>query len=271
VVRFAVIVFTASLAFTPAIRADDSPLSRAAHTVESEIRQYGRDLKAEATAPAGWTRKQWAWAGLTVATIGVLMHEDRHIALQIQSHRNQSTDSFARAITPFGGGRAQQLAVAMIIVGAATHRDDLRDTGRDAFESELIAAGLITPLLKRGFGRARPNQDEMTSHDFDPGAKQESFPSGHATNAFALASAVAAHAQGWIIPTIAYSVATGVAASRMNDNVHWASDVFAGALIGTVTGRFVAHRHLQARRAELTVVPMIGPRTAGLSFRIVTP
>src|SRR5207248_4351367 len=138
-----------------------------------------RDLKAEVVAPAGWTREEWAWAGASLATIGVLMHEDHHIASQIQSRRNASTDSFARTITPFGGGRAQQLAVAMIVIGAATHHDDLRDTGRDAFESELLAAGLITPLLKRVVGRARPNQDEMNSHDYDPGRdQQEAIPSG---------------------------------------------------------------------------------------------
>ena len=265
------IVLSACLVVASSIRAEDSPVSRAAHAVEAEIRQYGRDVKAEVLAPAGWTRERWAWAGASLLTIGVLMHEDSHIASQIQSRRNHSTDSFARAVTPFGGGRAQQLAVAMIVIGAATHHDDLRDTGRDAFEAELIAAGLITPLLKRGFGRARPNQDEMTSHDYDPGvAQQESFPSGHATNAFALASAVAAHSNGWIIPTIAYSVASGVAASRLNDNVHWASDVFAGALIGAATGRFVAHRHQKTRRADITIVPLIAPRSAGLSLRFVT-
>ena len=161
--------------------------------------------------------------------------------------------------------------MAVIVIGAATHHDGLRDTGRDAFESELIAAGLITPVLKRVVGRARPNQDEMISHDFDPGVgQQESFPSGHATNAFALASAVAAHSSGWIIPTIAYSVASGVAASRLNDNVHWASDVFAGALIGASTGRFIAHRHQKTRRADITIVPLIAPRGAGLSFHIAT-
>src|ERR1700716_1610658 len=119
---------------TPTMHADDSSLSRAAHTVEDEIRQYARDVKAEVKAPASWTRREWEWAALSVATIGVLMHEDQHIASQIQNHRTHSTDSFARTITPFGGGRAQQIAVAMIIIGAATHHDGLRDTGRDAFE-----------------------------------------------------------------------------------------------------------------------------------------
>jgi membrane-associated phospholipid phosphatase len=265
------VVLVACLALVAPAVADDSTLSRAAHAVSGELRQYGRDLKDEVLAPTTWNRDQWAWAGLGFATIGALMHYDQRIEAEIQGHRNASTDSFARAVTPFGGGRAEQLAVAMIVIGAATHHDDVRDTGRDAFEAELIAGGLITPMLKRGFGRGRPNQDENRPNDFDPLTSQESFPSGHATNAFALASVVAAHSNGWLIPTLAYSLAGAVAASRLNDNVHWASDVVAGALIGASTGRFIAHRHRNAnRRAVLTLVPLIGPRRAGLSLRVAS-
>jgi membrane-associated phospholipid phosphatase len=47
----------------------------------------------------------------------------------------------------------------------------------------------------------------------------QSFPSGHATNAFAVASVAAGHADGWVVPAVAYSLASGVAVSRMNDNV----------------------------------------------------
>src|SRR2546430_3367768 len=155
------------------------------------------------------------------------MHEDAHIAHAIQERRNSQTNSIANAVTPFGGGRGLQLSVAMIAVGMLARNDALRDTGRDAVESSIIAAGVITPLLKRGFGRTRPNQDSMDPHDFDPGSKQESFPSGHATNAFAIASAIAGHSDGWVVPTIAYTLATSVAFARLNDNVHWSSDVLA--------------------------------------------
>ena len=236
--------------------------------IESEVRQYGRDLKAIVLAPESWKRDDWGRAALAVGTVAFLTHEDEHIANEIQRHRNSRTDSFARAVTPFGGGRGLELSVAMIVVGIATRNDRLRDTGRDSFEAEQIAAGLITPLLKRGLGRARPNQDELRPHDFDPWSKQESFPSGHATNAFALASAVAAHSNGWVVPTIAYSVATGVAFSRLNDNVHWSSDVLAGAVIGTATGRMIARRHRVARtHSDLSITPIVGQKTAGVMVR----
>ncbi len=239
--------------------------------IVDEARRYGRDFKAIVLAPAHWNRTQWGGAALTIGTIAVLMHEDEHIARSIQARRNSSTDSIARAVTPIGGGRGLQLSVAIIGVGLLTKNHAVRDTGRDAFESEIIAAGVITPLLKKAFGRARPNQDETNSHDFDPFSAQESFPSGHTTNAFALASAVAGHSRGWVVPTIAYTVASSVAFARMNDNVHWASDVLAGAAIGTATGHMIVQRHRPSpQRAEWWLLPIVGKRGGGFMMRVTT-
>ena len=48
---------------------------------------------------------------------------------------------------------------------------------------------------------------------------------------------------GWIVPTIAYTLATLVAFDRVNDQKHFIGDVFAGAAIGVATGRFIVGRH----------------------------
>ena len=239
------------------------------NAITNEVRRYARDFKALVIAPAHWDRRQWGGAALAIGSIAVLMQEDQHIAHTIQAHRNSTTDSISKAVTPFGGGRGLQLSVALIGVGLVTKNHEVRDTGRDALESSLIAAGVITPLLKRAFGRARPNQDEMSSHDFDPGSMQESFPSGHATNAFAIASAIAGNSKGWVVPTMAYTVASSIAFSRMNDNVHWASDVFAGAVIGTAAGGMIARRHhAEGRRADWSLVPIGGKHRVGFLVHV---
>jgi hypothetical protein len=246
------------------------PQAHGANWAVNEARRYGNDFKAVVLAPEHWNRADWGRAALTIGTIAVLMREDEHIAHEVQAHRNSTTDSISKNITPFGGGRGLQLSVAILGVGLLTKNHEVRDTGRDAIESSIIAAGIITPLLKKGFGRARPIQDEHKPFDFDPGSMQESFPSGHATNAFAIASAIAGHSKGWVIPTLAYGVASTVAFSRMNDNVHWASDVFTGAVIGTATGKMLVHRHqmVATRRAEWSFTPMIGKRGAGFLIRV---
>jgi membrane-associated phospholipid phosphatase len=221
-----------------------------------ELRNAANDAKALATAPLHWNSHEWRRFGEGAALVGAVALADKPIQDFVQRHRSSTTDSFAKHITPFGGGRGLELAAVMFASGAVFHDRRLEGAGRDALISSLWAAGVVTPLLKR-MGRARPFTNEGTYH-FDPsqtkGGEHQSFPSGHATNAFALATAIAGHYDNWIVPTIAYTLATGVAASRVNDNVHWASDVVAGALIGRAVAKGVTFRHLTLGRKKYGVM-----------------
>lgn len=194
---------------------------------------------------------------------------DQRLYRNVQNHRTGFTNDFARAVTPFGGRRAEVITVLLIAGGAWRHDDGIRDAGRDSLESEIIAAGLITPLLKRTFGRARPSQ-EQGPHSFTPFSRHhESFPSGHATNAFACATAIAAHSDGWVVPTIAYTLATGVAFSRVNDRAHFPSDVLAGALIGRAIAKSILHHHRSAR-SSWSLEPAVLGGHPGLAVHLVT-
>jgi hypothetical protein len=144
----------------------------------------------------------------------------------------------------------------------------LRDTGRDAIEAELLAAGIVTPLLKTVTGRLRPSQGS-DADEFRSLSGNQSFPSGHATEAFAVASVFAARSDGWVVPTLSYTLASMVALARVNDRAHFVSDVFAGAVIGTAIGRSVVHRHVaNPERSSWDLVPIESRRGAGLAIRI---
>src|SRR5947209_11017081 len=175
-----------------------------------EVVRYVRDAKSLATAPLHWDEKQWARFGEGSSAVLALYATDRQTSDYVQRHRTSSTNQFAKDITPFGGHRALQASVLMIAAGAGIHDTTLRDAGRDSFEAELLAAGVVTPLLKRVFGRARPIQSEG-SQSFHPiDTHFESFPSGHTTNAFSFPTPVAGHYDGWLVPTIVCTIATGV-------------------------------------------------------------
>jgi hypothetical protein len=244
--RFVLLFLVAAL---PAYGADDD-----CHVVcaaKREAVRYVHDAKSLAEAPLRWDRGQWMRFGEGSAAVLALYATDRQTSDSVQRHRSSSTDQFAKTITPFGGHRALQMSVLMIAAGAGIHDPTLRDAGRDSFESELLAAGIVTPLLKLAFGRARPIQNEG-SHSFHPFDKKfDSFPSGHATNAFAFATAVAGHYDGWVVPTIVYTMASGVAISRVNDHVHFPSDVLAGALIGRAVAKGIVARHVR-----VTIIPV---------------
>jgi membrane-associated phospholipid phosphatase len=83
-----------------------------------------------------------------------------------------------------------------------------------------------------------------------------SFPSGHATTAFAAASVIERHfGYRMAMPTLL--AATYVATSRLHDNRHFLSDVIFGAAIGTATGWTVVGRHGRSSYA-LRPVPVPG-------------
>lgn len=210
-----------------------------------ELRNAAHDAKALAMAPLHWHAQQWQRLGEGAAAVVLVGALDKPIDDFIQRNRSSFTNSFAKHITPFGGGRALQISAVMFAGGAIFHDQRLEGAGRDALISELWAAGLVTPLIKRAVGRARPFVGEG-SHSFRPeqahADEYQSFPSGHATNAFAAATAIAAHYRG-AVPIIAYTLATGVAFSRVNDHVHWPSDVLAGALIGRAVAKGVTFGH----------------------------
>lgn len=82
-----------------------------------------------------------------------------------------------------------------------------------------------TVSLKQLANRSRPMYPD----------EKDSFPSGHSSMAFNFASVVTAeHGVLWGVP--AYTVASFIAYSRMNDGRHWLSDVVAGATIGASFG-----------------------------------
>jgi membrane-associated phospholipid phosphatase len=224
-------------------------------------RRYARDVRSLATAPLHWDRRAWTRFAEGTAAVAVLYAIDSKTTDAVQRNRSAFSDDFADVVTPFGGSRAWKVSLLMLAAGSVTHHENLRVAGRDSLESELWAAGIVTPLLKRTFGRARPIQEKGNAsfhpfnHDF------QSFPSGHATNAFAAATAIAAHYDGWVVPTIVYTIASGVAISRVNDRAHFPSDVLAGALIGRAVAKGVVARH-----GRWTSTPLVTDRAIGVMF-----
>jgi membrane-associated phospholipid phosphatase len=98
---------------------------------------------------------------------------------------------------------------------------------------------LVSTLVKRALGRGRPDHfDEFGLLHFQPNWLDwsfQSFPSGHATTAFALAAVLAFMAPRWTVLWALFAVM--VAVSRVVLGMHYPSDVIAGAILG-VTGAY---------------------------------
>ncbi|HEX7078260.1 MAG TPA: phosphatase PAP2 family protein [Candidatus Eisenbacteria bacterium] len=79
---------------------------------------------------------------------------------------------------------------------------------------------------------------EVTRRERPDGSDRLSFPSGHATAAFAAATVVARE-RGGAIGWLAYGAAATAGYARVADRHHYLSDVVAGAILGRLIGRLV--------------------------------
>lgn len=99
--------------------------------------------------------------------------------------------------------------------------------------TSVIEALGITMAMKYTFDRQRPyekypNLIHPVSTEPDP-----SFPSGHTAAAFSLATSLSITYPKWYVIAPSALWACGVGYSRINQGVHYPSDVLAGAVIGT--------------------------------------
>ena len=237
-------------------RTDTTPFA----VLGREAKIYYDDSKALLFAPFHWDRNQ-AWTAVGAgAAVGGVMIFDEPLARSVQNRASAATGQMSKIVTPFGSWAAWAASGAIVVSGIAFGDKQTTAMGREGIEACLIAS-LMTDILKPVFGRERPFESANETA-FRPFSSHTSFPSGHATVAFAFASVVSARSSGWLIPTASYTLASLVAYSRVNDRQHFPSDVIAGGLIGAAVGRFIVHRHERAAtgdappRAELSLFPI---------------
>ncbi len=180
----------------------------------------------------------------------------------VQNSISSPTSFFGRFVeTGAGPVISSSVVAALFVSGRLTHTHKRwRAVTYDMLDASLVNLA-YTETIKRVAGRERPN-----------GVDNKSFPSGHSSNAFALATCFERH-YGWRISLPAYLIASAVAASRLERNAHFLSDVVGGAAVGYVVGRSVARvngrpLHPEEKRS-LTLAPVLGHQTRGLSLVLV--
>src|SRR5207253_3041750 len=122
--------------------------------------------------------------------------------------------------------------------------------------------------LKHVIGRPRPRFTHSGGFQFWPSWSSglDSFPSGHTSASFAVATVLARHlpSAAWLC----YGIAKWVAASRIWRGSHFPTDVLAGVILGVTVG-MVASRPLRAWRESLGQAVLLLTRYAVTSTSLL--
>jgi hypothetical protein len=258
------------LAGRGAAQAEQSPDSagiRPAHIWTTDyLKLLLSDTGATVTAPVRWNEDQWLGAGLAISAVGASTAFDDTIRDHVQAQRTTGEDRFMKVWQNLGSAGSFGVLAVFDICGETGGNVRAKNTAMDGLTSSIIAAGLIDTTLKYSVGRYRPNQTTRT-YRFAPFSGHDSFASGHATQAFSVATAIAENYPAWWVQGLCYGSAALVGYARIEQNAHYTSDVVAGSLLGWSVARGIVHRHGKpADPRKLSWTPYANGDGAGLMF-----
>lgn len=220
---------------SPSPQAQPSPTPRPERDFFADIL---RDQRAIWTSPFRVGRGDVKWLAPLGVTTLALAATDQYTGRLSNSRERLSVSkdiSLGGSMYTTGG-----LAAGFYLVGRATGNERARETGLLGGEA-LVDGALVFTVLKNISQRPRPTHDDAHAEFFDGG---HSFPSGHATSAWALATVVAnEYHERRAVQFAAYGLATAVSVSRYTGRNHFLSDIVVGSAIGYGVGRYVYRKH----------------------------
>jgi membrane-associated phospholipid phosphatase len=193
------------------------------------------------------------WVGLMVGTAAGLMAIDRRVGQGLSDsppglgyHISHNVSRIGAPWTDLG------TAGAIYLIGRSRDNQHAQTTGLLGLEAVADSIAVVE-ILKYSTQRPRPTfsagnvRDHNADGEFFAGGT--SFPSGHAAAAFALATVLSQRnsEKRWVTP-VAYGCASLVGVSRITMRMHFPSDVFVGAALGSMIGRHVAHGAERSRQ-----------------------
>ena len=219
-------------------------------------------------------------AGLGVAIIALMVVLD---AWEIGQMPKRGTPSlwWMRILTDFGKDEYVLAALGVLLIAVAVIAPAYSGIRRSLWLGlgtrlqflfcAVLVPSLISEVIKWSVGRGRPfvggEGDVFHFSHFAGTPAYSSFPSGHATCAFALAFAVSALWPKARAVMLVYALV--ICATRLVLLAHHPSDVVAGALVGVIGAMFVrywfaARRLGFAIHRDGTIVPLAGPSSGRL-------
>jgi len=213
------------------------------------------DVGAYFTAPLRWDARDWTWFGGTLLAVGLAHRYDS----QVRTH------FVGAGPAPNTNSEDTKDAIPTIAVLGATWGYALvlgdHDGYREGWAMVEAAAlsGVTDYALKFAAGRQTPEQSTDPNEWFKSGT---SFPSLHATAAFAVGTVLAESGNDdyrYLRRLLGYGLGVFTSYERLKHNAHWLSDTAAGAALGISSAHFVIDRRYGGEaESHLALVPIEG-------------
>jgi membrane-associated phospholipid phosphatase len=225
------------------------------------------DVGYALTSPLRWDSSDWGTASIVAGVTGGLFLLDDEIKNAFQNNRSSTTDDVSKIFEHFGNGAVAFPALAgLYLYGRFGKYEKIERTALLATEGFLVT-GLFSTVLKVATGRPRPFKGGSSSTFDGFSTSSNSFPSGHTSTIFAIATVVANEYDNVpLVAPISYGIATLTGLSRINDNKHWASDVFFAAALGYFTSKVILKLHSNKKGRHYTIYPRVNSRGGGLEL-----
>jgi undecaprenyl-diphosphatase len=189
---------------------------------------------------------------LVVLSAAILV--DHSVAAWAVQCKAPLLDLLVAVINPIGSGVTLLITcVALAVMSRAFDRPRLHDASVLAALA-FMSAGLVEFTLKVLVGRPRPDMGLAAAGIMGPSWAPgiDSFPSGHATSVFAVATVFAAYYPRLRWPL--YSLAAAIAIGRVYLERHYLSDIVAGAALGIAFAVYL-YRNRQRLRRRMMLDP----------------
>jgi membrane-associated phospholipid phosphatase len=221
------------------------------------------DQKAIWTSPLHIRPLDAEWLLPLGAATGLLIGSDHHTMTSLIQINANDQKHFS---TASNGG-----VIALGALPASMYLWSLANDAPQAHETALLTGeALADSLAVTGVARLISRRDRPAVNDaqgsfFSSSPTESSFPSNHATAAWAMAAVIGDEYPGWLTRTAVYGLAAGVSVSRVLAEQHFPSDVLVGSATGWLIGHYVYRAHHNFTLNPFDSTPMPGdygaPRT----------
>lgn len=156
---------------------------------------------------------------------------DFRILRNIAANRTDGKNNFYKAVSNYSSPIFISAPVALLIAGIIKKDKQLKNDALFIAETYLVNSA-ATWSLKRIINRDRPAIADPSFIAIES-LSSKSFPSGHTSEAFAVATSLSIVYPKWYVIAPSFAFATLVGYSRLYLGVHYPSDVLAGAIVGS--------------------------------------